>query len=132
MGEHTIVVLGRFEAGKTTFIKTLQNAASVHEAPAAEEEPPTLSIVEYEVTLPDGQSLTFVDTPGFDGYHPDGPPAKTTGEILEMLREHLAKNGLSPVSHVLVLHNANDMRPTDFKRKRSSGVHHHPLGPDRG
>ncbi|KAF5342529.1 hypothetical protein D9611_002042 [Ephemerocybe angulata] len=114
MGEPTIVVLGRSDAGKTTFIKAIQNAAGIREAPAAEEEP-TLSIVEYEVTLSDGQSVTFVDTPGFDGYQPGGEPAKETEEILQMLEEHLGANGSKPVSHVLVFFNANGMDPTEFK-----------------
>ncbi|KAF5329178.1 hypothetical protein D9611_013186 [Ephemerocybe angulata] len=114
MGEHTIVVLGRSDAGKTTFIKAIKNAPGMREAPAAEEEP-TLGIVEYEVTLSDGQSLTFVDTPGFDGYQPGGEPAKETEEILQMLEKHLAENGSKPVSHVLVFFNANGMDPTDFK-----------------
>ncbi|KAF5342595.1 hypothetical protein D9611_002004 [Ephemerocybe angulata] len=114
MGEHTIVVLGRSDAGKTTFIKAIQNATSIREAPAGEEEP-TLSIVEYEVTLSDGQSITFVDTPGFDGFQPGGEPAKETEEILQMLEEHLGANGSRPVSHVLVFFSANGMDPTDFK-----------------
>ncbi|KAF6755431.1 hypothetical protein DFP72DRAFT_341090 [Ephemerocybe angulata] len=92
MGEHTIVVLGRSDAGKTTFIKAIQNAVDRREGPAAEEEP-TLSIVEYELTLPGGQSVTFVDTPGFDGVQPGGEPAKKTEEILQMLEEHLGANG---------------------------------------
>ncbi|KAF5342530.1 hypothetical protein D9611_002043 [Ephemerocybe angulata] len=131
MGEHTIVVLGKSDAGKTAvsyrpwftedvdshgelqFIKAIQNAAGIRlDAPAAEEEP-TLSIVEYEVTLSDGQSVTFVDTPGFDGFQPGGEPAKETEEILQMLEEHLGANGA--VSHVLVFFNANGMDPTDFK-----------------
>ncbi|KAF6755389.1 hypothetical protein DFP72DRAFT_1045527, partial [Ephemerocybe angulata] len=133
MGEHTIVVLGKSDAGKTAvsyrpwftedvdsheelqFIKAIQNAAGIRlDAPAAEEEP-TLSIVEYEVTLSVGQSVTFVDTPGFDGFQPGGEPAKETEEILQMLEEHLGENGSKPVSHVLVFFNANGMDPTDFK-----------------
>ncbi|KAF6755427.1 hypothetical protein DFP72DRAFT_1045555, partial [Ephemerocybe angulata] len=114
MEKPTIVVLGRSDAGKTTFIKAVQNAAGIREALAGEEEP-TLSILEYDVPLSDGQSLTFVDTPGFDGYRPGGEPAKKTEEILQMLEEHLGANGSRPVSHVLVFFNANSMDPTDFK-----------------
>ncbi|KAF5340206.1 hypothetical protein D9611_007891 [Ephemerocybe angulata] len=111
MGEHTIA----FDAGKTTFIKAVRNAANNLPGPPPAEEAPTQGIVEYKVSLPDGQSLTFIDTPGFDGYQPGGEPAKETEEILQMLEEHLAANGSKPVSHVLVFLNANDMSATEFK-----------------
>ncbi|KAF5340203.1 hypothetical protein D9611_007896 [Ephemerocybe angulata] len=115
MGEHTIAVLGRFDAGKTTFIKAVQDAASTATRPRATEEAPTLGIAQYDVALPDGQLLTFLDTPGFDGYQAGGEPAKETEEILQMLEDHLATNGSRPVSHVLVFLNANDMATTEFK-----------------
>ncbi|KAF5340750.1 hypothetical protein D9611_007391 [Ephemerocybe angulata] len=115
MVEHTIVVLGRIDAGKTTFIKAVQHAvdADIPGPPATEI--PTLGIKEYSITLPDGRSLTFLDTPGFDGYQP-GERAKETEEILQMLEEHLASNGQStPVSHVILFLNANDMATTELK-----------------
>ncbi|KAF6757668.1 hypothetical protein DFP72DRAFT_1168015 [Ephemerocybe angulata] len=111
MREHTIAlsVLGRFDAGKTTFVKAVHNAATARPGPRAAEEAPTLGVIQYDVTLPDGQLLTFLDTPGFDGYQPGGEPAKETEEILQMLEDHLAANESRPVSHVLVFLNANDM-----------------------
>ncbi|KAF6742221.1 hypothetical protein DFP72DRAFT_196823 [Ephemerocybe angulata] len=115
MREQTIVVLGRFDAGKTTFIKSVSNAATALEGPRAAEEAPTQGIVVYDVALPGGQSLTFLDTPGFDGYQAGGERAKETEEILQMLEEHLAANGSRPVSHVLVFLNANDMAAIEFK-----------------
>ncbi|KAF6747960.1 hypothetical protein DFP72DRAFT_584860 [Ephemerocybe angulata] len=115
MVEHTIVVLGKFESGKTTFIKAVQHAvdADIPGPPATEE--PTLGIKEYRITLPDGRSLTFLDTPGFDGYQP-GERAKETEEILQMVEDHLSANGRSAlVSHVILFLNANDMTTTEFK-----------------
>ncbi|KAF5340328.1 hypothetical protein D9611_007943 [Ephemerocybe angulata] len=116
MVEHTIVLLGRSDAGKTTFIKAVQHAvdAAIPGPPATEA--PTSGIVEYDVPLPDGKTLKFVDTPGFDGYEAGGEGAMETEEILRVLEEHLATNGTSvPVSHVLVFLNANDMATTEFK-----------------
>ncbi|KAF5340209.1 hypothetical protein D9611_007898 [Ephemerocybe angulata] len=115
MGEHTIAVLGRFDSGKTTFIKAVQKAATATSGPHAAEETPTLGIAHYDVTFPDGRSFTFLDTPGFDGYQAGGEPAKETEEILQMLEEHLAANGSRPVSHVLFFLSANDMNGTRFK-----------------
>ncbi|KAF5340731.1 hypothetical protein D9611_007354 [Ephemerocybe angulata] len=115
MVEHTIVVLGRIDAGKTTFIKAVQHAVDPAIPRPPTTEAATLGIVEYNVPLPDGKLLKFLDTPGFDGYQP-GERAKETEEILQMLEEHLAANGQSaPVSHVLVFLNANDMAATEFK-----------------
>ncbi|KAF6749614.1 hypothetical protein DFP72DRAFT_852465 [Ephemerocybe angulata] len=80
---------GRIDAGKTTFIKAVRNAFEGIPGSHNTEEP-TLDIMEYDVTLPDGRSLTFLDTPGFDGYHPVWERAKETEEILQMVEEHLA------------------------------------------
>ncbi|KAF6757712.1 hypothetical protein DFP72DRAFT_1044153, partial [Ephemerocybe angulata] len=106
----------RSDAGKTTFIKAIQHAvdAAIPGPPATEA--PTLGIMEYDVPLPDGKTLKFVDTPGFDSYEAGGVGAMETEEILRVLEEHLATNGTSvPVSHVLVFLNANDMATTEFK-----------------
>ncbi|KAF6753697.1 hypothetical protein DFP72DRAFT_401862 [Ephemerocybe angulata] len=113
--EHTIAVIGGFDAGKTTFIKTVRDAANGIIGLPAAEETPTLSIAEYNVTLPDGKTLTFLDTPGFDGYQAGSEGAKTTGEILQMLEEHLGVNGSRTVSHVLVFLNANNATTTELK-----------------
>ncbi|KAF5336614.1 hypothetical protein D9611_006459 [Ephemerocybe angulata] len=59
--------------------------------------------------------VTFLDTPGFDGYQAGGGNAKETEEILQLLEEHLAAKGSQPITHVLVFLNANDMCATDFK-----------------
>ncbi|KAF5340202.1 hypothetical protein D9611_007895 [Ephemerocybe angulata] len=115
MGEHPIVVLGRFDAGKSTFIEAVCSTANNRPGLPLAEEAPTQGIIEYEVSLPDGRTLAFIDTPGFDGYQPGGEPAKETEEILQMLEEHLAANGSKPVSHVLVFLNANNMNATEFK-----------------
>ncbi|KAF6757706.1 hypothetical protein DFP72DRAFT_222785 [Ephemerocybe angulata] len=115
MEESTIVLLGRSDAGKTTFVKAVQHAvdAAMPGPPVTEE--PTLGIMEYKVPLPDGRSLIFLDTPGFDGYQP-GERAMETEEILQMLDEHLEATGNPvPVSHVLVFADANDMATTEFK-----------------
>ncbi|KAF5334749.1 hypothetical protein D9611_012958 [Ephemerocybe angulata] len=114
--EHTIAVIGEFDAGKTTFIKAVRDAANIGiiGSPVAEEAP-TLSIEEYKVPLLDGQTLTFLDTPGFDGYQAGSESAKTTEEILQMLEEHLDANGSRTVSHVLVFLNAIDTATTELK-----------------
>ncbi|KAF5329148.1 hypothetical protein D9611_013185 [Ephemerocybe angulata] len=100
MKEHTIVVLGRFEAGKTTFIKAVHDSATVgaeQRTSTAEKAQYTYTrdIVEYKVSLPDGQSLTFIDTPGFDvGLYSEGDESVNEAEeFLPMLEEHLAANG---------------------------------------
>ncbi|KAF6757657.1 hypothetical protein DFP72DRAFT_845611 [Ephemerocybe angulata] len=41
-------VLGRFDSGKTTFIKTVQKAAAATSGPHAAEETPTLGIAQYD------------------------------------------------------------------------------------
>ncbi|KAF5334763.1 hypothetical protein D9611_012959 [Ephemerocybe angulata] len=114
--ERTIVVIGKFDAGKTTFIKAVRDAANIGiiGSPVAEETP-TLSIEEYNVPLLDGQTLTFLDTPGFDGYQAGSESAKTTEEILQMLEEHLGVNGPRTVSHVLFFLNAIDTTTTELK-----------------
>ncbi|KAF5325807.1 hypothetical protein D9611_000938 [Ephemerocybe angulata] len=110
----TIVVIGKVESGKTTFIQALSNSSSkdVPGPPDGEEEDeeetlPTLSITEHIVSLPDGRSLTFLDTPGFDGFEAGGEPAKSRDDILRMLEEYIASN--LTVSHVLVLQNSGDV-----------------------
>ncbi|KAF6757785.1 hypothetical protein DFP72DRAFT_845709 [Ephemerocybe angulata] len=116
MKGHTIALIGGFESGKTSFIKSVR--AAVNGSPSGippAEEKPTLGIDEYNVPLPNGQSLTFLDTPGFDGYQAGDGHAKETEEILQMLEEHLAAKGTGLVSHVLFFMNANDMVPTEFK-----------------
>lgn len=116
MRGNTIAVIGSFESGKTTFIKAVRDAANGTPGAAAVEETPTVGIAEYSVRLPDGQSLTFLDTPGFDGYQAGDGHAKETEEILQMLEEYLsAKGWLGIVSHVFVFLNANDMATTEFK-----------------
>ncbi|KAF6747967.1 hypothetical protein DFP72DRAFT_1049887, partial [Ephemerocybe angulata] len=94
------------------FIKAVHHAFEGRSERLTAEEP-TLGIKEYGVTLPGGRSLTFLDTPGFDGYHPGGERAMETEEILQMVEEHLKRKFVS-VSHVLVLADANGMATTEL------------------
>ncbi|KAF6759177.1 hypothetical protein DFP72DRAFT_844449 [Ephemerocybe angulata] len=120
-----IAVIGKFDSGKTTiglladdeiqFIKAVRDAATnVGREPPTTEETPTLGIVEYIVPLPGGRVSTFLDTPGLDGYQAGDGHAKETEEILQMLEEHITAKGSTPVTHVLVFLNANDMNLTEF------------------
>ncbi|KAF5340656.1 hypothetical protein D9611_007288 [Ephemerocybe angulata] len=118
--EQVIAVIGKFDSGKTTFIKAVRDATSnaTHTRPSAEEAP-TLGVVEYRVPLPGGRLLTFIDTPGLDGYQAGGEKAKETEEILRMLEEHITAKGeiarFTPVTHVLVFLSANDINSSEFK-----------------
>ncbi|KAF6757746.1 hypothetical protein DFP72DRAFT_223380 [Ephemerocybe angulata] len=114
---HTIALIGKSDSGKTTFIQAVRNAASASGTSSSHstEEAPTLSIVEYEVPLPNGQVLTFLDTPGFDGYQAGSGSARETEEILQALEDQLAAKGIRTVSHVLAFFNPDDMTTTEFK-----------------
>lgn len=106
-----------FVDGKLQFIKAVRDAASASgtSSPHSTEEAPTLSIVEYEVPLPNGQVLTFLDTPGFDGYQAGSGSARETEEILQALEDQLAAKGTKTVSHVFAFFNPDDMTTTELK-----------------
>ncbi|KAF6757655.1 hypothetical protein DFP72DRAFT_221356 [Ephemerocybe angulata] len=116
MREHTIAVIGNDYTGKTTFIKAVHNAANARPGPSAAGEAPThdQGIVEYTIPLPDGQVLTFLDTPAFHGYNVGLARTPENEEILEMLQEHLTANGARQVSHVLIFMNVSEMSSTEF------------------
>ncbi|KAF6757656.1 hypothetical protein DFP72DRAFT_845610 [Ephemerocybe angulata] len=86
---HTIAVIGKANSGKTAalddskslqFIKAVCNAASDAPVPHTAHDTPTPCIVEYKAPLSNGQFLTFLDTPGFDGHQADGPGSESAKE----------------------------------------------------
>ncbi|KAF5340655.1 hypothetical protein D9611_007289 [Ephemerocybe angulata] len=105
--EQVIAVIGKFDSGKTTFIKTVCDAAAG--------ETSTLEIVEYSAALPGGRVLKFLDTPGLDGYQAGDGHAKDTEEIFQMLEEYINAKKFTSITHVLVFLSANDITMTDFK-----------------
>ncbi|KAF5340662.1 hypothetical protein D9611_007283 [Ephemerocybe angulata] len=108
--QQVIAVIGKVDSGKTSFIRTVCDVAgNATHIPSAAEGTPTMGIVEYlSVPLADGRVLTFLDTPGLDGYQPEGRRGKETEEILQMLEEHLAVKGSMSVTHVLFFQEASD------------------------